>query len=59
MCLHRLKHLDYEPVVSLNMFDKNKTKNKNKKNNNNNKNKKNNNNVYSITMGKLQCSSSI
>lgn len=46
MCLHRLKHLDYEPVVSLNMFDKNKTKN-------NNKNKKNN-NVYYITMGKLQ-----
>lgn len=52
MCLHRLKHLDYEPVVSLNMFNKNKTKN-------NNKNKKNNNNVYDITMGKLQRSSSI
>lgn len=51
MCLHRLKHLDYEPVVSLNMFDKNKTTNNNKK--------KKNNNVYYITMGKLQCSSNI
>lgn len=51
MCLHRLKHHDYEPVVSLNMSVKNKTKN-------NNKNKKNN-NVYYITMGKLQCSSNI